>query len=308
MTLTDPKRGPGARERGDTPPTARSNAAALLRGADDEALLVRQRMLRGLRRRAGRLSQEHVAGLMELSPKHYWNLEGAGRPWSEDLVQRFESAVGLDPRRDRHIRHVLWQQLLGYPPPPLPAVVTEADRMIVDSQPYPAYISDDAWQIVHANAAMKRLFPGAAAEGSNIMIYVMSEQGRKILIEWERDWVIPMLDQLNACYVAATGANPQLAERLRAVIDTVCQDPDVRRHWDQRAAQFLAGPNGDLRRAVTSSGRTVTLLLWSGLISGPNTRMLQLIPVDRQPDGTLVPIADFDQTPPNTGLNSAAQQ
>lgn len=225
------------------------------------------------------LSQEEVAGLMEISNRHYSDLERGESRWSEDMVIRFERAVGLDGDGEQatSTRSVLWNLLLGYCPRTCGTGLAVADQLHIDNQTSPTCISNGWWEVVYRNAGMVDWIP-ALQPGTNIMVWVMSRAGSRTLLSWEQDWVRPMLAQLRAAYYGSLGGNSLLAERLVQVVDEICKTSPVAGHyWHEDRHRFHLGPSGAVRRMIHPTEGEKTVVLWSARALGtPNARILSL--------------------------------
>lgn len=237
------------------------------------------------------LSQEAVAEAMSISSRAYRNLEAGDANWSEDLLRLFERAVGLDREGEQaaSMRQVLWNLLIGKAPRSSVTVLTAADRLHIDSQRVPSYLSNDWWEMVHGNDAMAQWFPDLTP-GTNIMIWCMSEAGSRQLLDWEASWVRPMLAQLRAAYYNSLNGNSELAERLGTVLAEVLESDVVRRYWKKDKFRFHVGPNGNVRRMLHPREGEKTILLWSAQALGtPNTRVMHVYEM-RESGGVLEPV------------------
>ncbi|MEW2313453.1 hypothetical protein AB0918_33250 [Streptomyces sp. NPDC006864] len=87
---------------------------------------------------------------------------------------------------------------------------------------------------------------GAARPGANVMVdLLLPGPGHDQCAQWEEHWAPPLLAQL------CQGALGNSA--LRAIVDRVCEDPQVRALWDRTA---------DLRRHAYGTTRPMYLDGW----------------------------------------------
>lgn len=225
------------------------------------------------------LSQEDVAHRMEISSRYYGDLErGVGR-WSEELVVRFERAVGLDRdgRPSIAVRDVLWNLLLGHGPRSSTPVVTAADRLHINRQHNPAFMISPRWDLLHRNDAMATWVPGLTV-GTNVMVWLVSPEAAKRLVRWEEDWVRPALARLRAVYYGSLNTDTKLAHELIEVITETCDSSKIaRRLWEQDANYFLERPHGSIKQLVHPTEHEKTVLIWSSRsMTSDDTRYVSL--------------------------------
>jgi hypothetical protein len=257
--------------------------------------------LPALRPRARRtLSQPRCAARMNISDKHLRNLEN-GAAWTEDLVRRFEHAVGLAGRNDPEAveqRIALWDVALARRPPGLVRAVGAADRLKVAREPEPTFIAGDDWDLLLYNKACLAWFPEWAdglinvlgEDGINVLDYVLGEFGEANLPDWEQSWVIPMLAQVRLTLASAGTHDRALYDRLQKRLTRLRRRSDVVDHaWELK--RYRLGPNGRIRSITIpvyeeSDGvrrvigrRKLQILLWTSVIPGTtNTRITTLYP------------------------------
>ncbi|MET7402826.1 helix-turn-helix transcriptional regulator [Dactylosporangium sp. NPDC005572] len=189
------------------------------------------------------VSQEDVAHRVGVSTRWYANLErGEPGTYSSTFLDRVAVTLLLSPEQ----RAVLYMLVTGQEPEP-PRVVPLGPefaslRAIVNAQPWPAYVSDDAWDCLLSNEHHVRWFPHLRHE-PNIMLWPFLYEESKIqLINWERDWARPMLAQLRAAS-ARHPDNARLQEIIRRIL---AGSADARRIWEDKAEVHLH-PDGDRR-------------------------------------------------------------
>ncbi|MGI5243225.1 helix-turn-helix transcriptional regulator [Dactylosporangium sp. CA-139066] len=224
------------------------------------------------------VTQEDVAHRVGFSTRWYANLErGVKGAYSLSFLDEVASILQLSAEE----RAVLYMLAAGHEPEPPRAVPVgpqfEALRAIVDAQPWPAYVSDDAWDCLFSNEDHLRWFPHLRYE-PNIMLWpFLYKESRIQLINWERDWARPMLAQLRA----ASARHPDNA-RLQEIIQRILTgSPDARRIWDEKAEVHLH-PDGDRRLMHVpyfSGPREIEIVALTTL-RALGFRVMMLIPVD----------------------------
>ncbi len=224
------------------------------------------------------VSQENVAHLVGVSTRWYANLErGEPGPYSTDFLDQVAAALRLSLEE----RAVLYMLATGQEPEPPRAVPVGPDfaglRALVNAQPWPAYVSDDAWDCLFSNQHHLSWFPHLRHE-PNIMLWPFLYAESKIqLIDWERSWARPMLAQLRA----ASARHPD-NERLQEIIRRILTgSADARRIWDEGAEVHLH-PDGDRRLMHVPDFDRPRLIEIVALTSLRATgfRLMMLLPVD----------------------------
>ncbi|GAB0107880.1 hypothetical protein JMUB6875_68810 [Nocardia sp. JMUB6875] len=104
-------------------------------------------------------------------------------------------------------------------PPP------DADLTVLHSLPHPACLHDGGYDVVAANDAFRRLFPGTGP-GANLMTAILLEpMARYRLGDWEAEAQV----MVSAFRAAAPGLNP---ERVEEIVNLARRSPDWDRLWD----------------------------------------------------------------------------
>ncbi|MEV0132612.1 helix-turn-helix domain-containing protein [Dactylosporangium sp. NPDC050688] len=224
------------------------------------------------------VSQEDVAHLIGVSTRWYANLErGEAGPYSIQFLDQVAAALRLS----REERAVLYMLAAGHEPD-RPRAVPVGDefaglRAIVAAQPWPAYVSDDAWDCQFSNELHQSWFPHLQHE-PNIMLWPFLYAEAKLqLVNWERDWARPMLAQLRAAN-ARHPDNVRLQEIIRRVL---AGSADARRIWEEKAEVHLH-PDGDRRLMHVphfKKPRVVEIIALTALRAA-GFRLMMLIPVD----------------------------
>lgn len=235
---------------------------------------------RASRRRKRTVSQEDVARLVGVSSVWYGRLERGERAgFSLDFLERTAQALRLNDAE----RAMLYLCAVGHEPrprrgQPSPAVVTPM-REIVDRQPWPAYVIDDAWQITYHNRHMGRWFPNLDADrGVNVIRWVVLDSDmRRRLCNWETDWVCPMLAQVRLAH-ARHPDHSRLADLVRGILDA---SATARRLW--RDEPLVLAHFGRDKRRLYVPDRSDPIQVEVVKLASPrdvDTRLVMLIPVD----------------------------
>ena len=137
------------------------------------------------RRRTPGLRREEVASLAGISPEWYVKLEqGRSVTPSMATIDALSRALRLTEVEHAHL-HILAHGrrrpafVREVPPPPL--------RRLVESLPYPAYVTGLRWDVLAWNEAAATLladFDAIAVEDRNILLYVLTDpRGRELFGE-----------------------------------------------------------------------------------------------------------------------------
>ncbi|GAA2431197.1 helix-turn-helix transcriptional regulator [Streptomyces mauvecolor] len=184
--------------------------------------------LGGPHRSRGRLSQADVARLTGVSEGWYRALEtGTRRDFSDAFLQAVADVLRLDEAE----RLTLFLGVSGRRPPeehtaPSPPPAGVLDLLEVQN-PHPAYLSDESWNVVAANATMAHWFPWVREPRPNLMRWVLlAPEARTQLLDWEDDFARVYLAMLRI----AANRNPG-SPHLRALIGDLLTDADCRRIW-----------------------------------------------------------------------------
>ncbi|MFF9897999.1 hypothetical protein [Streptomyces longispororuber] len=223
-----------------------------------------------------------MAQLTGVSCVWYGKFErGGAAQYSEEFLNRVSCALRLNEAE----RKLLFLHAVGWEPTsPVNCQetgITEGVRQLLELQPWPAYISDTAWDVIHQNRAFSEWFPDGVT-GRNIAEEVFADgAGRRVqLLDWERDWAGPTLAQMRL----AQARHPENA-RLGAVVDGILgTSACARRLW--REHRVVEHAHGD-RRKVLLPGQeaptTMEITMTSPLGNG-ELRLVSLVPV-QPPEG-----------------------
>ncbi|MGP3983646.1 MmyB family transcriptional regulator [Streptomyces sp. KR80] len=194
----------------------------------------------GRGRRAEGLSQDQVDRLLDRPSGTYARFERGLIPEPPEEYMRAVAELLQFTEDD-------WRALWAYareetPPHPLGRPdqgVLDSWQDMLDEVPFMAYITDVAWNLLCHNAAFADMFVSGKAP-DNTMEYMLSEEGRQTLADWETAWAPAFLPQLRA----AAAAYPY-DRTLQYLVEMVLNDP-------------IAGPifSGDFRSRSHPDGDT----------------------------------------------------
>jgi transcriptional regulator with XRE-family HTH domain len=231
-------------------------------------------------RRKSLVSQEDMARLIEVSSVWYGRLErGEQAGYSDDFLNRTAMALRLNDDE----RMLLYLYAVGHEPAPhgtrSTVVLTEPLKRVVHSQPWPAYISDESWDVVDYNRHMLDWFPwvGSGLE-NNVMRWVFTyPDAREQLYNWENDWAPLMLAQMRVAN-ARQPDNMRLAQLIREIL----QDEYARRLWEKESMVYVH-PDGDRRKLHLPYHHEVIDIELVALapLRAANVRLMMLLPLDR---------------------------
>ncbi|MEU8027614.1 helix-turn-helix transcriptional regulator [Streptomyces sp. NPDC049099] len=232
------------------------------------------------RSRQGRsklVSQEDMARLTGVSSVWYGKFErGGAAQYSEDFLNRVSCALRLDEAE----RKLLFLHAVGWEPTS-PANcqdtgITDGVRQLLELQPWPAYASDTAWDVIYQNRVFGEWFPSGVA-GQNIAKEVFApDTGRRIRFHnWERDWAGPMLAQMRMAQ-ARHPENTRLSTVVEEILET---SPCARRLWrEHRVVEHADGNRREVLLAGQETPTTIEIVMTSPLSNG-ELRLVSLIPV-----------------------------
>jgi transcriptional regulator with XRE-family HTH domain len=237
----------------------------------DDITDLRSSWVTGRRRR--NVSQQQAAQLIGCSTQWFANLElGHLRNYSDSFLNKVAEVLRLDDDETR-----LLYLLVGKQPPALPHRGVPADlEPVLMAQPWPAYLSDHAWDIAAYNEKMRSLFPWVRQPGANVMQWVFTDpDARRRLYRWDTDWAPHLIAQLRVRHLRFPNS-----QRLHTVVrEILAVNADTRRLWEQPLAHPRQG--GD-RRSILLPGQDdpypirIVALEPSG---SPGHRMIMLVPV-----------------------------
>lgn len=207
--------------------------------------------------RAGsRMSQADVARLTGVSEGWYRALEtGAPREFSDAFLLRVAEALRLSETETL----TLFLGVSGRRPPmngvhQAGTTVDPATVTLLEHQaPYPAYVSDAAWNIVAANTPMAEWFPFTLGPRPNLMRWALtSAEAREQILGWEDTCARIYLPMLRV----ASHRAPRNAEIQALIADILAANGTCRRIWAEQHA-VVEHPGGHrLRLRLPCHGGT----------------------------------------------------
>lgn len=275
MTSSPPATNAAMPDRAPSTELARHVRAWRMRLSPEDMPGYEEVLARGRRRRI--VSQEQVAALIGYSTHWYARLElGVPDSYSEDFIKRVAEVLSLDP-----VETKLLFLLVGKEAPSQFASRTpDGLQHVLDAQPWPAYISNEAWDVVGANQQLRSWFPGALADVTNVMLWAFTHaEARRYLYRWETEWAPKLLAQLRTAQLRYPDN-----KRLDAVITEILQvNDDARRLWENPIPSFQL--DGDIRSLDLPSRekpQPVQIVAMEPLRS-PGHRLIMLVPVSSTP-------------------------
>lgn len=229
-------------------------------------------------RRRKRVSQEQAAALIGYSVGWLSSLErGEKQNYSVDFLDRVAYTLRLSPAE----KTLLFLLATGHEPP-IPVrestmEVTETVRKLLDAQPWPAYINNEAWDLIAYNQHMQKWFPWVAGHESNVMRWVFTyPEARQQLHQWDSDWGPQMLAQMRFAHARFPG-NKRLTEVISEILRV---NTDARQFWDDASTHIH--PDGDRRSLYLPYHRKVQPIELVALepMRAPGSRVMMLIPVE----------------------------
>jgi len=225
-----------------------------------------------------------MARLIGVTATWYGKLE-RGEPgnYSDDFLERTAYALRLSDEE----KMMLYLYAAGREPSsqdkdPQPTLeVTEGLRRIVDEQPWPAYISDVSWDVVHYNQHMRDWFPWVGYE-QNVMRWVFTyPEARQQLYNWETDWAPLMLAQMRV----ANGKYPENMRLARLIQEITRVNDYARDLWDNQPAVYVH-PDGDRRKLHLPHHRKIIEIeiVANSPMRAPSARLMMLIPIPERTD------------------------
>ena len=223
-------------------------------------------------------SKELVAFLTGCSVGWYGTLErGEAQNYSDDFLNRVAYTLRLNPAE----KSMLFLLATGHA-----LTTTEHDstmqrtatiERILDAQPWPAYVSNESWDLLGYNKHMSDWFPWVQGHENNIMRWVFTfPEARTQLHRWDADWGPQMFAQMQF----AQARQPE-NKRLAAVIDEILEvNPDARRFVEQPLT--YPHPDGDHRSLHLPLHRKVQPieLVAFAPMRAPGSRFMMLVPID----------------------------
>lgn len=232
------------------------------------------------------LTHADIAQLTGMSAVWYGKLErGGSANYGNDLLDRVAYALRLNPQE----RRTLYLLAVGHEPATVlegasSFLPSDALRRLIHAQPWPCYISDQAWQVVDYNEHMLKWFPwmGEGFE-DNIMRWVFLDPAAKVqLHRWDTDWAPLMLAQMFHAN-AQRRDNMALANLIREILE---RSKEARQMWD-RQPQVYVHPDGDQRYIYIPYRKGIQRIELVALepMRAAGVRVMNLVPI-----GELTPV------------------
>ena len=227
------------------------------------------------RRRRPTVSQEVMAHRIGTAPNWYGRLERGERfGYSEDLLDRTANAMHLSEQE----RNILYLYAAGHEPatrPRPPAVTTASMRLIIDSQPWPTYLCDGSFNLIHRNTHLISWFPWLAGSSPNFLRLALTHpDARRQLYRWDTDWAVPMVAELRV----ASARRHDDHDLISLIRDLVRSDSVVRQLWE---AGTVTGPPSPDRRQLypPTHGQLITVeVTASAPVQAPTSQLVMLVP------------------------------
>ena len=231
----------------------------------------------GTRRRA-RVSQEDMARLIGATSVWYGTLERGEHSvnYSDAFLHRVAHALRLSPTERRALYLYAVQREPLTQPTRTDVRINDVAQRLLDQQPWPAYISDEAWNLVAHNDHLVQWFPWVTHE-TNIMRWVFTyPQARRQLYDWENTWAPLMLAQMRM----ASAANPDDSRLTKLIGEIIDANPFARDLWETQPDVYVH-PDGDRRQLLLPPDNKIHTveIVALGLMRLPKTRLIMLVPV-----------------------------
>ncbi|MBM2623879.1 helix-turn-helix domain-containing protein [Actinoplanes sp. LDG1-06] len=223
-------------------------------------------------RRRPRVSQEQVAALIGYSTHWYSRLElGDQQNYSSDFLRRVAHVLRLSADEMRLLFLLAGKQL----PTSTRRTTPDGLEPVLDAQPWPTYLSDEAWDLVGHNEQMRSWFPWVVQDDANVMRWVFTyPEARQQLVRWETEWAPQMLAQMRAGQLRYPD-NQRLHSVITEILDV---NKDARELWEKPLAKFH--PDGDRRSLYLPRHREPHPIQVVALepFRAPGHRLVMLVP------------------------------
>lgn len=233
------------------------------------------------RRARKNVSQDLMAQLVGVSPLWYGRLErGDTTPdYSDDMLDRTAHALRLNPDE----RKVLYLLAVGRDPVPrvhaLKPSITSTVQRVINTQPWPAWISDRSWDVLIHNEVTEQWLPHFKYE-RNIMRWLWAyPEAQYQLVDYKTVWAPLMLAQMRAANARWPGT-PRLQELINEALEV---SPLFRHLWHNDPMVYLH-PDGDRRWIHLPRRRDpieVEIRAWTPM-GDDDLRMIFLVPVGEE--------------------------
>ncbi|MFI7337076.1 helix-turn-helix transcriptional regulator [Streptomyces sp. NPDC050085] len=237
-------------------------------------------------RRAGRrggLSKIEVARGAGLSQPWYRKLENGTYPRVRvAAVEGLVDVLGLNEDE----RQFLYAHTPGggarTPGPATPQVVDPHVLVLLHLLPFPAYVTDDAWNVLAYNRPMAWWFSWATEPGANLLRWALfCREARAIYVDW-KDQVPLYLALLRQAMAHRRGDH-----RLLQLRGAALEDPECRRAWEESRHALRAHRDGDRFRILLPHVSPTEMQVTSHLLFPATQPHLRFVVLTRPEDGPL---------------------
>ncbi|GAA2470667.1 MmyB family transcriptional regulator [Winogradskya humida] len=148
------------------------------------------------RRRTDIVTQQQFANMIGYTVGWYRELElGKRAAYSDHFLESVATAYHLNDGE----KTLFYWLAAGHEPPapsdPTDVSPTDTLQLIVNEQPWPAFVYTEAWDLVSINRHMRTWFPWARP-GANVMHWIFTaEEARTHLYRWKEDWAPVMISR-----------------------------------------------------------------------------------------------------------------
>lgn len=208
--------------------------------------------------------QREVADALHRSERWYRDLESGTitRTLTRHELDTIGTLLGLDRVQRRALFLVSNGGGLSSPEAQEPPRISDELRLLLDQQPFPAYVIDATWNVLAVNTSMAALFPWSTAPGANLMRWLLlSAEARDQHLNWEADAEVCVRMLRDAAVDRPHDPD------LQQLISDTSQNPAVRDLWTRGAADFADHYDGHLLQ--------MTLPLFDGQVTELVTHVLQ---------------------------------
>ncbi|MFF7477001.1 helix-turn-helix transcriptional regulator [Streptomyces sp. NPDC008092] len=198
--------------------------------------------------RLGRpILQREVADALHRSERWYRDLEGGviTRTFTRHELDTIGTLLGLDRVQRRALFLVSNGGGLSGLEAQEPPRISDELRLLLDQQPFPAYVIDATWNVLAVNTSMAALFPWSTVPGANLMRWLLlSAEARDQHVNWEADAEVCVRMLRDAAVERPDDPD------LQQLISDTRQNPAVRDLWTLGAADFADHYDGHVLQMV----------------------------------------------------------
>jgi hypothetical protein len=230
-------------------------------------------------RRHRRVSKETVAALTSYSVGWYSALErGVLQNYSDDFLTRVAYTLRLSEAEKSMLFFLATGHALTITVHQSRMRSTPTIQRILDAQPWPAYVNDEAWDLIAHNEHMSKWFPWVEGHENNIMRWVFTfPEARTQLHRWDTDWGPQMFAQMQFAQ-ARQPENKRLAALVEEILDV---NKDARRFQEHPIT--YPHPDGDhryLHLPLHKRLQPIELIAFAPM-RAQASRMMMLVPIER---------------------------